>query len=121
MLSRVCLIMKETEVGIIVPQSKDSTLSIMHFVLQTLPVRSYSWPGFVVCALSFVSIMCFRSGFGEVDRRKKTTPTIPEDTGVILDSRNVSAAAFIGASWEAQLLWAKTRFSPDIVGFHQDA
>ncbi|WYZ43645.1 hypothetical protein EsH8_VII_000081 [Colletotrichum jinshuiense] len=48
------------------------------------------------------------------------SPTIPDDTGVVLDSQNVSAASFIGNPAVSMPLRPKTRYSPDVVGFHQD-
>ncbi|WQF90165.1 hypothetical protein CDEST_15179 [Colletotrichum destructivum] len=48
------------------------------------------------------------------------SPAIPDDTGVVFESQNVSAASFIGTPSVLMPLRAKTRYTPDVVGFHQD-
>ncbi|KAK1516853.1 uncharacterized protein CCOS01_12402 [Colletotrichum costaricense] len=48
------------------------------------------------------------------------SPSPLEDTGVVLESQNVSTQSFIGLPAQAQPLLKKTRYSPDVVGFHQD-
>ncbi|KAI8210131.1 hypothetical protein K4K54_009759 [Colletotrichum sp. SAR 10_86] len=48
------------------------------------------------------------------------SPSPLEDTGVVLESQNVTAEFFIGAPAQIQALPKKTRYIPDVVGFHQD-
>ncbi|KXH34355.1 hypothetical protein CSIM01_00266 [Colletotrichum simmondsii] len=48
------------------------------------------------------------------------SPSPLEDTGVVLESQNVSAQSFIGLPAQARPLLKKTHYSPDVVGFHQD-
>ncbi|KAF4926632.1 Versiconal hemiacetal acetate esterase [Colletotrichum viniferum] len=48
------------------------------------------------------------------------SPSPLEDTGVVLESQNVTAEFFIGAPAQAQTLPKKTHYIPDVVGFHQD-
>ncbi|KAF9871533.1 hypothetical protein CkaCkLH20_10944 [Colletotrichum karsti] len=48
------------------------------------------------------------------------SPSPLEDTGVVLESQNVSAARFIGSPAQIQALPKKTRYGPNVVGFHQD-
>ncbi|KAK1718075.1 hypothetical protein CaCOL14_006781 [Colletotrichum acutatum] len=48
------------------------------------------------------------------------SPSPIEDTGVVLESQNVSAQFFIGLPAQGQPLPKKTRYTPDVVGFHQD-
>ncbi|OBR04314.1 hypothetical protein CH63R_13441 [Colletotrichum higginsianum IMI 349063] len=43
-----------------------------------------------------------------------------DDTGVVLESQNASAASFIGTPSILMPLQAKTRYTPDVVGFNQD-
>ncbi|KAF0319374.1 hypothetical protein GQ607_013342 [Colletotrichum asianum] len=50
----------------------------------------------------------------------RASPSPLEDTGVVLESQNVTAEFFIGAPAQIQALPKKTRYIPDIVGFHQD-
>ncbi|ETS82990.1 hypothetical protein PFICI_04866 [Pestalotiopsis fici W106-1] len=49
-----------------------------------------------------------------------TSPTIPVDTGVVLDSQDILGPSFLGSEATPQLLEPKTRFLPEVVGFHQD-
>ncbi|EQB44888.1 hypothetical protein CGLO_16306 [Colletotrichum gloeosporioides Cg-14] len=50
----------------------------------------------------------------------RASPSPLEDTGVVLESQNITAEFFIGAPAQVQALPKKTRYIPDVVGFHQD-
>ncbi|KAF4462585.1 hypothetical protein FALBO_10597 [Fusarium albosuccineum] len=49
-----------------------------------------------------------------------TDPFIPEDTGTVLSSQNISAPSFIGQPFDPKPIALKHRYTPDVVGFHQD-
>ncbi|KAF3805775.1 hypothetical protein GCG54_00005139 [Colletotrichum gloeosporioides] len=59
----------------------------------------------------------FHSAVGQFSQ---ASPSPLEDTGVVLESQNVTAEFFIGAPAQVQALPKKTRYIPDVVGFHQD-